>query len=29
MALIAIALWRIEPRPALLRRRGRDNRPPE
>jgi hypothetical protein len=29
MALVAIALWRMEPRPALLRRRARDNRPPQ
>ena len=29
MALVAIALWRMEPRPALLRRRVRDRRPPE
>jgi len=29
MALVAVALWRMEPRPALLRRRTNDQRPPE
>jgi hypothetical protein len=29
MALVAFALWRMKPRPALLRRRVRDERPPE
>jgi hypothetical protein len=29
MIIIAVAVWRMEPRPALLRRRSSERRPPE
>lgn len=29
MAILAVAVWRMKPRPALLRRRIRDQMPPK